>query len=115
MFPLLKDSWRKNGPELVAALTRGLPEFVVSPPPGELSGIPVFCYHEISGPVFESHLRFLQANEYATVTADEFLFALRHDAGPPRTRGKKLIVISFDDGLISLHDTIFPLLRRYDA
>jgi peptidoglycan/xylan/chitin deacetylase (PgdA/CDA1 family) len=116
MFPILRESWRKNGPELVAALTRGLPEFVMSPAPGELEGIPVFCYHEISGTVFESHLRFLQANEYATVTADEFLSALRHNDERPRMGGKKrLVVISFDDGLVSLHDTIFPLLRQYDA
>src|SRR5687767_14628182 len=116
MFPILRESWRKNGPELVAAVTRGLPEFVVSRAPGELSGIPVFCYHAISGTVFESHLRFLHANGYATLTADEFLCALRHDNERPRTGAKtRSVVISFDDGLVSLHDTIFPLLRRYDA
>jgi peptidoglycan/xylan/chitin deacetylase (PgdA/CDA1 family) len=97
-------------------MTRGLPDFVVSSTPGELSGIPVFCYHQISGPTFESHLRFLHANDYTTVTADEFLSLLQHRDQRSRLDAKRRrVVISFDDGLADLHDTIFPLLRRYDT
>ena len=117
MFPTLRESWRKNGPEAIAAVTRGLPGFVMSAAPVELSGIPVFCYHEINGADFESHLQFLHANAYSTATADEFLSALRAGdkpaSGSPGNR--RLVVISFDDGLLNLHDTVFPLLRRYNT
>ena len=81
----------------------------------ELNGIPVFCYHRISGPVFESHLRFLHDNGYRALKADEFLAALPPAKGSPSTlqRAARLVVITFDDGLVDLHDTVFPLLREY--
>jgi uncharacterized protein (TIRG00374 family) len=111
---VLRDTWRKNAPELIAAVTGGLPAFITNSAPHELDGVPVFCYHAVSGAVFESHLRFLQDNEYQTLTADEFVSALRSfPAGSPPIRRR--VVISFDDGLLDLHDTVFPLLRRYAA
>jgi peptidoglycan/xylan/chitin deacetylase (PgdA/CDA1 family) len=115
VFPLLRDTWRKNGPEAISALTRGLPEFVMSRAPGELSGIPVFCYHAISRTAFESHLQFLQANQYSTLSADEFRSALgRAERKAGQASGsRRLVVLTFDDGLLNLYDTVFPLLRRY--
>ena len=115
MLAVLRDTWRKNAPEAISALTRGLPEFVMSAAPGELTGIPVFCYHAISSATFESHLQFLQANEYSTVSADEFLSALGQGGGKEwhSSGNRRCVVLTFDDGLLNLHDTVFPLLRRY--
>jgi len=113
----LRDAWRKNVPELVAALTRGLPEFVMSRAPRELEGVPVFCYHAVAAGVFESHLRFLRDNGYQTLTADELLTTLRPaavDDADRRPIGRR-IVVTFDDGLVNLHDTVFPLLQQYSA
>jgi peptidoglycan/xylan/chitin deacetylase (PgdA/CDA1 family) len=117
VFSTVRESWRKNGPEAIAAVTRGLPDFVMSAAPGRVSGIPVFCYHEVKGADFESHLQFLQANQYATATADEFLSALRNadDRASAPTGDRRLVVLSFDDGLLNLYDTVFPLLRRYNV
>ena len=116
MRAVLRDTWRKNGPELVSAFTNGIPDFVTSAAPPELEGIPVFCYHEVSSATFEAHLRFLHANEYSTLTADEFLDALSATSHHrSRSITKRRVVISFDDGLASLHDTVFPLLRQYEA
>ena len=115
MIHRLRETWRKNGPEVVSALTRGLPDFVMSGAPVEHAGIPVFCYHDVSAALFESHLRFLQANGYSTLTADELASALRHDGNSRITSGSaRRVVMTFDDGLLSLHDSVFPLLCRYN-
>jgi peptidoglycan/xylan/chitin deacetylase (PgdA/CDA1 family) len=97
----------------MAAVTRGLPEFVMSSAPRELEGIPVFCYHGVSGAVFESHLRFLRDNGYNALTADEFLLALANGSQPASRSTARRVVITFDDGLLNLYDTVFPLLREY--
>jgi peptidoglycan/xylan/chitin deacetylase (PgdA/CDA1 family) len=112
---ILRDTWRKNGPELIAAVTGGLPEFVMSGSPSELQGIPVFCYHQVDSTLFESHLRFLRDNGYRALTADEFLSALRPADSSELTSGSnaRVVVITFDDGLLNLHETVFPLLREY--
>jgi peptidoglycan/xylan/chitin deacetylase (PgdA/CDA1 family) len=111
----VRDTWRKNGPEVVAAATGGLPRFVMSSAPRELEGIPVFCYHQVSAALFQSHLRFLRDNGYRALTADELLSALstaRDSQFTPEWNARR-VVITFDDGLMNLHDTVFPLLREY--
>jgi peptidoglycan/xylan/chitin deacetylase (PgdA/CDA1 family) len=115
MIDVIRDTWRKNGPELVSALTRGLPDFVMSASPEAVGGIPVFSYHDVARGAFESHLRFLRENDYESMTADDFLAALCGDVVSVRRAGaERRVVITFDDGLRSLHDTAFPLLREYD-
>jgi peptidoglycan/xylan/chitin deacetylase (PgdA/CDA1 family) len=116
MLNTFRTTWRKNAPELIAALTRGLPDFVMNAKPQQLAGIPVFCYHDISRTEFESHLRFLRENDYQALTADELLAALKNeDRGTSvSNQGARRLVITFDDGLQSLFETVFPLLREYD-
>ena len=117
MLDTLRDTWRKNAPEVISAVTHGLPDFVMSPSPGKLRGIPVFCYHEIAGAEFESHLQFLKENHYQTLTADDFMTLVRREQDPNANSdtGDRRIVITFDDGLLSLYTTVFPLLREYDV
>jgi len=102
---------RKNGPELKALFTGGIPSFVYSPRPREpLNGIPVFCYHRVEKATFEADARFLRDNGYSTLDADELLAVLKNER-PPDPRE---LVLSFDDGAFNFYDVVFPLLSAYD-
>lgn len=102
--------WRKNWPEARAALSGGLPDFVLSPSPAPVPArVPVFCYHVVSKEGFEEDLRFLQENGYQTLDADAYLERLM-DPGPSRDRA---VVLTFDDGPRNLFETVFPLLESY--
>ncbi|NNF27488.1 MAG: polysaccharide deacetylase family protein [Gemmatimonadetes bacterium] len=105
-----REMWRKNWPEAHAALTGGLPDFVLSPSPASVTAqVPVFCYHVVSAEGFEEDLRYLQENGYQTLDADSYLERLR-DPDPPRARA---VVLTFDDGARNLFETVFPLLNAY--
>src|SRR5215510_10704172 len=73
--------------------------------PGE---IPVFYYHNLSAKRFEQELRYLKRNGYATVTADEYYECVTQE----RKHQQRLVMLTFDDGLAGLFDTIFPLLKQ---
>jgi len=114
MYSTLRDTWRKNVPELFAACTRGLPSFIFSDSPApRLGGIPVFCYHDVEPAGFESHLRFLRDNGYVTLSAGELLDYLRGARAAGNGHRGREIVLTFDDGLSSLFQTAYPLLRRF--
>jgi len=66
-----------------------------------------FVYHDVSADAFEPHLRYLKENGYETLTCDEAVERCR--AGSPG----KAVLLTFDDGLASLYDQVFPLLRAY--
>ena len=56
----LRECWQKNWPEVHAAITGGLPEFIFARHPRELgSTVPVFCYHTADAQRFERDLDFL--------------------------------------------------------
>ena len=102
--------WEKNWPEVHAAVTGGLPEFVFARNPSDIaSSIPVFCYHVVDVAGFETDLKFLQRNGYNTVDADALLDHMeRRSLAPLRS-----VVITIDDGARNLYDVAFPLLMRY--
>jgi peptidoglycan/xylan/chitin deacetylase (PgdA/CDA1 family) len=107
----LRNIWGKNWPEVRAAVTGGLPRFILWPRPSDLGpAIPVFCYHIVNPEEFESDLEFLSRNGYVTIDADTLLdhFKERREA-PHRS-----VVLSFDDGERNLYEVAFPSLRRYD-
>lgn len=102
---------RKNGPEVKALCTGGLPSFVYSPRPREpLSGIPVFCYHIAEKSEFEADAGFLRDNGYTTLNADELSAVLQRKRPP----GPREVVLSFDDGAYNFFDVAYPLLSAYD-
>jgi hypothetical protein len=72
--------------------------------------IPVFYYHNISTKRLERELRYLQRNSYSTVTADEYYECMTQ----LKRQHQRLVMITFDDGLIGLFDTVFPLLRQFN-
>ena len=56
----LADIITKNGPELHALFTGGLPSFITAREPRPLEqAIPVFCYHLVDHEEFTSDLQFL--------------------------------------------------------
>ena len=68
---------------------------------------PVFVYHEVDAAQFEADLRFLSANGYRTLSAEEFL------ACDGRVPGG--VFLTFDDARLNFYDVAFPLLQRYGA
>lgn len=107
---IISDFIFKNGPELHALLTGGLPGFLTARrAAGELDGVPAFCYHLADREDFERDLRFLARNGYETIGADELLDYLRGRRG----RAGKSVVLTFDDGAVNFYRVAFPLLKRY--
>jgi peptidoglycan/xylan/chitin deacetylase (PgdA/CDA1 family) len=108
----ISDFWRKNSPELVAWWNDALPAFVTARHPIEpLGGVPVFCFHLVDHDTFEADLRFLQRNNYRTLSAGEFL---RYLDGTMAV-GPRAVLLTFDDGPRNFYDVAFPLLQKYGA
>ena len=111
MLSSVRHTWEKNWPEVHAAARGGLPNFILSRAPDGLGeNVPVFCYHVVSEEEFESDMRFLYANEYATIDSDSLLNHVEGREPAP----EKSVVISVDDGARNLRDVIFPLLKKYN-
>jgi CelD/BcsL family acetyltransferase involved in cellulose biosynthesis/peptidoglycan/xylan/chitin deacetylase (PgdA/CDA1 family) len=106
----LRNSWEKNWPEVHAAVTGGLPQFILTRRPRDIGpGVPVFIYHVVNANDFEADLDFLSRNGYVTINADALLDHLEeHRRAPERT-----VVLTFDDGARNLYEVVFPLLKRY--
>ncbi len=110
-FSHIRNSWRKNWPEVHSALTGGMPGFIFSKRPGPLGdAVPVFCYHVIDEPTFRADLTFLTDNGYHTLTAEALLDHLEQRQSAPANS----VVLSFDDGQRTLYDTAFPLLKEFN-
>ena len=84
--------------------------------------VPILLYHRF-GPVaadsmtvttalFESHLKYLKDNGYRVIPLRELVdyYLGRREAPPPRS-----VVITADDGHISVYQEMLPLARRYQS
>lgn len=112
LLQALKDSWRKNAPEVIGLLDGSMPRFITAGRPREpLEGVPVFCYHLVTAEQLGADLEFLRRNGYRTLDADEFLELLAGSRPLPA----RSVVLSFDDGPRNFHDVAFPLLREFKA
>lgn len=110
IFSRLRDSWEKNWPQLLAAVTRGLPGFVLRPSPPDIgSSVPVFCFHVVSRDAFERDLAFLAANGYVTIGSDALVAHLEGQREAPF----RAVVLTIDDGASNLYEVAYPLLRHY--
>lgn len=84
------------------------------------SAIPILLYHRlgptaadpmtVSTPVFASHLEYLSANGYTVIPLRRLTAYLAGEAPPPPARS---IVITADDGHVSVFTDMFPLIRHY--
>lgn len=113
-MPRVRDAlwniWRKNWPEVRAAFTGGLPQFIAARHARDLgSNIPVFSYHVVSAKDFEADLDFLSQNGYITIHADLLLDHLEGRRAAPQ----RAVVLTFDDGARNLYEVVFPLLQHF--
>jgi hypothetical protein len=105
-----RNIWQKNWPEVHAAVTGGLPQFVFQSHPQPLgSSVPVFCYHVVSLKRFQADLDFLAQNGYVTIDADTLLDHLTGRQQAP----EGAVVLTFDDGPRNHYEVVLPLLKRY--
>jgi peptidoglycan/xylan/chitin deacetylase (PgdA/CDA1 family) len=102
----LSQAWRKNGPEIRALLSGRMPAFTWG---GRALGqVPVFVFHDVAPSRFEAQLRFLRANGYCTLDADDLADALQR-----RAQADGAVALTFDDATWTFWAFAFPLLRRY--
>jgi hypothetical protein len=106
----LRSALIKNGPEVRALLTGGMPSFVTGSAADDR--VPVFFFHRVGPERFEAQLRYLRANGYRMLDADELEARLRGEPG--RDVGRE-VALTFDDATWTFWTYAFPLLRRYDA
>lgn len=89
-------------------------------PGGNDSAVPVLLYHRlgptaadsmtVSTPVFASHLEYLSASGYTVIPLRRLTAYLAGKAPPPPARS---VVITVDDGHVSVFTGMFPLLNHY--
>lgn len=89
-------------------LLRRYPPFVTGGPLPR-GHVPVFVFHSLEPESFERKIRYLAANGYETLSADEY-FQVLVQAGKAPDRA---VLLTFDDGRGSLWSVGYPLLRRY--
>jgi peptidoglycan/xylan/chitin deacetylase (PgdA/CDA1 family) len=84
--------------------------------------VPILLYHRfgsvandsmtVTTTLFESHLKYLRENGYRVIPLRELVnqYLGKREAFPPRS-----VVITVDDGHISVYSDMFPLVRRYQC
>ena len=110
MSPIVKTkaALRKNLPWLKALLFRKFPPFVYGSK--KINQVPVFVFHQVDQS-FEHCLRYLTENDYHTLSCSVLHFD--NVSTPPRC-SEKNIILTFDDGDISLGHQAYPLLKKYN-
>lgn len=86
--------------------------------PGPL--VPIIMYHHVKSSQpgkdsitlseFESDLKYLQKNNYNTITMEDLIAYVYNDKELPENP----IILSFDDGLLSTYLNVYPLLQKYN-
>jgi peptidoglycan/xylan/chitin deacetylase (PgdA/CDA1 family) len=109
---VVRDAWRKNGPEVKGLLNGAIPAFVTQRSPRDvLDGIPVFCYHLVESEAFAADLEFLSINGYQTLRGRDFVDYLQGNCTLP----ERSVLLTVDDGPRNFFDVALPLLKRYEA
>ncbi|MFH1231838.1 MAG: polysaccharide deacetylase family protein [Planctomycetota bacterium] len=78
-----------------------------------LETIPVFYSHEISIEAFESLCKFLVANNYQTLSADEYYHEIQNYEIRDLKSEIRKVVLTFDDGRRGNWAIVYPLLKKY--
>lgn len=101
---------RKNIPDLKALVLGRYPSFVYGKRPRpERDSIPAFIFHQVGTDDFEKKLIYLKENEYQTIDCSEFTECLQRGGDGHA----KKVLLTFDDGRISLWKHAYPLLKEY--
>jgi hypothetical protein len=106
----LKWSATKNLPDLKTLVGRGYPDFIYDSRSRPIQGeVPVFVFHGVDPETFEEQMDFLHRNGYQTLTCAE-LREMMTGGKPPQENS---VILTFDDGSISLWSVAFPVLEKY--
>ena len=107
-----KAAFRKTYPDMRALLTRQYPDFVYGAKDVSSAHlpVPVFCFHAVEPEGFEQHLIYLKENGYRAIDTAEWQEEQEH----PTNRSTKKVLLTFDDGDVSLYRTAYPLLQAYE-
>lgn len=98
----------KHRGEIEGLMLRRWPAFVLGDVrPGADMEIPVFAFHQEPAELLAPMLEYLAANRYRTLTADEYLERRGRTRG-----GEREVMLTFDDGHVSLFRDAFPALRK---
>lgn len=82
--------------------------------------VPIIMYHHVKSSQpgkdsitqseFEDDLKYLQKNNYNTITMQDLIDYVYNDGELPENP----IILSFDDGLLSTYLNVYPLLQQYN-
>jgi hypothetical protein len=106
---LIKRTYAKNRYETMGLLFRRYPGFILGSRCEHPTEIPAFVFHEVSTDSFAPMLQFLVDNQYATLTADEYV---ERRLTKERNQTRE-VLLSFDDGHKSLYKVAFPALKQF--
>lgn len=96
--------------EPLEVLLRRFPDFMVTDVVSPIGHVPVFFFHSVDPVKFEQGLQFLAENRYATLSLEELRQHLVNGAAVPQ----RSVVLTFDDGKLSVWQYAAPLLKKYD-
>ncbi|MGB8455642.1 MAG: polysaccharide deacetylase family protein [Anaerocolumna sp.] len=106
---------------LTISIARSLIDIYAVSSNKQLVCVPIFMYHQvkninlgkdvISPDEFESDLKYLSENHYNTITMSQLIDYV-YDGKP---LPENPIILSFDDGSISIYKNVFPLLKQYNT
>ena len=100
----------------------GLLDRKKGPEENNSANIPILMYHHfeleedvypgtmISGEMFESQIKALSEAGYTAISFEELVDFVFNGASLP----KNPLVITIDDGYLSVYDVAFPILKKYD-
>lgn len=103
---VLRRKIEKNREEAIGLGLRQFPRFVFSNRLLLPDEIPVFVFHEVSASYLTPLLDHLARGGYSTLTAQEY-----HEAVSQRRKLQRSVLLTFDDGLRSLFEVAYPLLK----
>jgi len=69
--------------------------------------IPVFSFHNTNDVDLLPKLQYLYDNKYSTINSSEYSYL------NGCSNGERLVMLTFDDGLVSLSKVVYPLLRQF--
>lgn len=82
--------------------------------------VPIIMYHHVKNSQpgkdsitlseFENDLKYLERNNYNTITMEDLIDYVYNDKELPENP----IILSFDDGLLSTYLNVYPLLQKYN-
>lgn len=82
--------------------------------------VPIIMYHHVKNSQpgkdsitlseFENDLKYLEKNNYNTITMEDLIDYVYNDKELPENP----IILSFDDGLLSTYLNVYPLLQKYN-